>query len=57
MAPRGGSDGARDIKFREGDTDGVALVTLDKKIRGKFRRDLLRQEDAEGVIALFAMWM
>lgn len=53
MAPRGGSDGGRDIKFSEGDTDGVALVTLDKKIRDKFRRDLLRQEDAEGVIALF----
>jgi hypothetical protein len=53
MAPRGGSDGGRDIKFSEGDTDGVALVTLDKKIRDKFKRDLLKQEDAEGVIALF----
>ena len=53
MAPRGGSDGGRDIKFSEGVTDGVALVTLEKKIRDKFGRDLLRQEDAEGVIALF----
>ena len=53
MAPRGGSDGGRDIKFREGGSYGVALVTLDKKIRDKFKRDLLKQEDAEGLIALF----
>ena len=53
MAPRGGSDGGRDIKFRKGDTYGVALVTLDKKIRDKFKRDLLKQGGAEGVIALF----
>lgn len=53
MAPRGGSDGGRDIRFREGDTPGVALVTLDKKIRDKFKHDLLKQDDSEGVIALF----
>lgn len=53
MAPRGGSDGGRDIRFKEGDTYGVALVTLDKKIRDKFKRDLRKQQDAEGVIALF----
>jgi hypothetical protein len=53
MAPRGGSDGGRDIKFREGDTPGVVLVTLDQKIRDKFKRDLLKLEDTEGVIALF----
>lgn len=53
MAPRGGSDGGRDIKFKEGDTPGVAFVTLDKKIRDKFKRDLLKQDDSEGIIALF----
>ena len=53
MAPRGGSDGGRDIRFRESDTPGVALVTLDKKIRDKFKRDLVKQDDSEGVIALF----
>lgn len=53
MAPRGGSDGGRDIKFQESDTPGIALVTLDKKIRDKFKRDLVKQKDSEGVIALF----
>lgn len=53
MAPQGGSDGGRDVRFREGDTPGVALVTLDKKIRDKFKQDLLKQDDAGGVIALF----
>jgi hypothetical protein len=53
MAPRGGSDGGRDIRFRESDTPGVALVTPDKKIRDKFKRDLIKQEDSEGLIALF----
>jgi len=53
MAPRGGADGGRDIKFMEGDTPGIALVTLDKKIREKFKSDLLKQEDSEGIIALF----
>lgn len=53
MTPRGAADGGRDIKFMEGDTPGVALVTLDKKIREKFKLDLLKQEDSEGVIALF----
>jgi len=53
MAPRGGADGGRDIRFREGDAPGVALVTLDKKIRDKFSRDLAKQDDTEGVITLF----
>ena len=53
MAPRGGSDGGRDIRFKEGDTPGLAFVTLDKKIRDKFKRDLLKQHDSQGVIALF----
>lgn len=53
MAPGGGADGGRDISFREGDTSGIAFVTLDKKIREKFKRDLAKQENAEGIIALF----
>src|SRR5438874_11852956 len=53
MAPRGGGDGGRDIKFREGDTPGIAFVTLEKKLGEKFRHDLLKQADGEGVIALF----
>lgn len=53
MAPGGGSDGGRDIRFREGDTPGRAFVTLDKKIRDKFKRDLAKQNDAKGIIALF----
>jgi hypothetical protein len=53
MAPGGGADGGRDIKFREGDTPGIAFVTLEKKIREKFKQDLSKQRDAEAVIALF----
>jgi len=29
MAPRGGSDGGRDIKSGEGEKNGVAVVTLE----------------------------
>jgi hypothetical protein len=53
MAPGGGPDGGRDIKFKEGDAPGVAFVTLDKNIRDKFNKDLAKQSNAEGVIALF----
>lgn len=53
MAPRGGADGAQDIKFREGDAAGIAFATLDKRIKGKFKHDLAQQSDAEGLIALF----
>jgi len=53
MAPCGGSDGGRDIKFREGDTPGIAFVTLEKKLKDKFKRDLSKQGDAEAIIALF----
>jgi len=53
MAPGGGADGGRDITFREGGSPGVAFVTLEKKIQGKFKRDLSKQKDAEGVIVLF----
>ena len=53
VAPGGGADGGRDIKFREGDTPGIAFVTLDKKLKEKFKKDLSKQDDAEAVIALF----
>ncbi|MFC1946067.1 hypothetical protein ACFLW1_02580 [Chloroflexota bacterium] len=53
MAPSGGPDGGRDIQFREGDTQGVAFVTLEKKIKAKFESDLSKRDNAEGVIALF----
>jgi hypothetical protein len=53
MAPGGGPDGGRDITFREGDTPGIAFVTLERKIKEKFKQDLSKQGDAEGVIALF----
>ena len=53
MAPGGGADGGRDVAFREGETIGIAFVTLEKKIRDKFRRDLNKQINGAGVIALF----
>jgi hypothetical protein len=53
MAPGGGADGGRDIKFREGDTLGIAFVTLNKNIKKKFSHDLSKQDDKEGLIALF----
>ena len=53
MAPGGGPDGGLDIRFREGDVPGMAFVTLDKGIGNKFRRDLAKDANAEGVIALF----
>jgi hypothetical protein len=53
MAPAGGSDGGTDIKFHDGDERGIALVTLDKNIRDKFKLDLGKHDVGEGVIALF----
>lgn len=53
IAPRGGGDGGKDIKFRDGDLLGVAFVTLDKAIRGKFEYDLAKLDVGEGKIALF----
>lgn len=53
MAPGGGPDRGQDIRFREGDATGVALVTLEKRIRDKFKRDLAKQPDSEGTLALF----
>ncbi len=53
MAPAGGADGGRDVQFREGDSLGIAFVTLDKKIRDKFKRDLANQKAGEGRLALF----
>lgn len=55
MAPRGGADFGWDIKFRDGDTLGIAFVTLDKDIKSKFERDLAKQGKAVdgNLIALF----
>jgi len=53
LAPGGGADGGRDIKFRDGETSGVAFVTLDSRIREKFKRDLAKRDKGEGQIALF----
>jgi hypothetical protein len=53
MAPGGGGDGGQDIRFREGDAPGVAFVTLEKKIKDKFKRDLAKLTESEGLIALF----
>jgi len=53
MAPRGGPDGGRDIKFRDGETEAIAFVTLEKKIRDKFTRELAKQRRGEGHIAVF----
>ena len=53
MAPGGGGDGGRDIKFNESDTPGIAFVTLEKNLNAKFKKDLSKQVDAMGVIALF----
>ena len=55
MAPGGGADGGEDIRFTEGETPGVAFVTLNKNIRHKFNSDLAKQDDGEGVIALFCV--
>ena len=53
MAPGGGADGGCDICFRDGDAPGEAFVTLEKKIRDKFQRDLSKQTAGDGLIALF----
>jgi hypothetical protein len=53
IAPRGGADGGKDIKFRDGDLAGFAFVTLDKGIRDKFAFDLAKLSTGEGKIALF----
>src|SRR6266851_4841118 len=53
MAPAGGADGGRDIRFREEDAPGIAFVTLEKKVGDKFKRDLAKQIDQDGVIAFF----
>jgi len=53
MAPGGGPDGGCDIKFTEAGAKGIALVTLEKRIVEKFRRDLGKQKHGEGTIALF----
>lgn len=53
MAPRGGGDGGQDIQFKDGDSLGVAMVTLEKKVRSKFRRDLMKQSSPHELLAFF----
>jgi hypothetical protein len=53
MAPSGGPDGGRDTKFMDGNEEGRAFVTLDKRIQAKFSADLAKQAPGQGVIALF----
>jgi hypothetical protein len=53
MAPGGGADGGCDIKFKEGGAQGIGFVTLEKSIKDKFRRDLSRLSQGQGLIALF----
>lgn len=55
MAPAGGSDSGQDIRFRADQSPGVAFVTLDKGISGKFKDDLGKQAhtSVDSVIALF----
>ena len=53
MAPGGGADGGQDIRFREGNSPGIGFVTLEKKIQDKYKRDLEKQTNSEGLIALF----
>ena len=54
MAPGGGPDGGQDIRFWEGRARGVAFVSLETRIRERFKADLSKQQPAvESVIALF----
>lgn len=53
-APGGGGDDGQDIHFREGEVEGTALVTLNKKIADKYRFDLKKQPPTtNGLLALF----
>jgi hypothetical protein len=53
MAPGGGADGGRDIRFRDGEARGVAFVSLEKGIQDKFKRDLAKYTERDSLIALF----
>jgi hypothetical protein len=55
MAPLGGADGGIDMKYRDGDTEGVAFVTLRKDIRTKFFEDLEKKNDSSSEISLFCI--
>jgi hypothetical protein len=54
MAPGGGRDRGRDIRYVDGDGTGIAFVTLEKKIRAKFARDLEKISPGESMaLSLF----
>lgn len=53
IAPLGGADGGKDMKFRDGEIDGISFVTLRKDIHNKFKEDLGKLSKGTGKIALF----
>jgi hypothetical protein len=54
MAPGGGSDSGCDIRYMDGDVAGIAFVTLEKRIRAKFLRDLEKVHPGEiAALSLF----
>ena len=55
MAPLGGADGGIDIKYKNGDANGVAFVTLRKDIRTKFSEDLEKWDESSDEISLFCI--
>jgi len=52
-APGGGPDSGEDITFHDGETPGVAFVTLNKDIKSKFKYDLNKKQSSSTIIALF----
>jgi hypothetical protein len=54
MAPAGGGDSGQDIRYADGGAIGVAFVTLEKKIKAKFSRDLTKVRQGEAAaLSLF----
>ena len=55
MAPLGGADGGTDILYSNGESKGIAFVTLRKDIRTKFLEDLEKYDGNSDEIALFSI--
>jgi hypothetical protein len=54
MAPAGGADAGRDIKYTDAGARAVAFVTLEKQIKAKFARDVARVSPGElAALSLF----
>jgi hypothetical protein len=47
MAPGGGADAGRDIKYRDADAPAIAFVTLNKSIKTKFTSDMAKVEGGQ----------